>query len=171
MAVTRLKYWPTLYSMVMPIPPCSWIAPWPTMRPERPICTLAAEIALRRSLASGSATIIVASIAMLQHLEAADRHAELFARAQIVEGQFVHRRHGAHRLGAERRHGFVGNALDHRVGGARLPEHGVGAGLHVGERHVGGTHAVDGRIVAVGDAGRASVDDEEGEAVAIAPVA
>src|SRR6516164_102057 len=66
MAVTRLKYWPTLYSMVMPIPPCSWIAPWPTMRPERPICTLAAEIALRRSLASGSATIIVASIAMLR---------------------------------------------------------------------------------------------------------
>src|SRR6516162_3650359 len=44
----------------------SWIACWPTKRPERPICTLVAAIALRRSTTSASSAIIVASRHMLR---------------------------------------------------------------------------------------------------------
>jgi hypothetical protein len=35
--VMRLESWPTLYSIVMPMPPCNWIAFWPMCMPERPI--------------------------------------------------------------------------------------------------------------------------------------
>src|SRR5262249_44129668 len=52
--------------MVMPTPPWSWIACWPIKRPERPICTLAAVIALRRSAASASSASMVASMHMLR---------------------------------------------------------------------------------------------------------
>src|SRR6266702_128567 len=52
--------------MVMPMPPWSCTACWPTRRLDRPICTLAAAIVLWRSASFSSATIMVASIAMLR---------------------------------------------------------------------------------------------------------
>ena len=62
--------------------------------------------------------------AMLQHLEAADGDAELLARFHVVDRGLVHGRHGADRLGAQRRDRLVGDALDQRKGGAGLAERG-----------------------------------------------
>ena len=121
------------------MPPWSWIACWPMKRPERPICTLAAAIALRRSAAfvllrhHGREHRHAARLlerdqhvdgAVLQHLERADRHAELLAGLEVLDGELVHLAHGADRLGAERRDRLVDHALDQRqrvVRGRRAP--------------------------------------------------
>ena len=51
---------------------------------------------------------------MLQGLEAADRHAELFSRLQILDGGLEQFIHGADRLRAQRNAGLVDHALDQR---------------------------------------------------------
>src|SRR5215217_7937085 len=108
----------------MPTPPWSWIACWPMKRPERPIWTFAAAAALRRSAAFSSCAIMVANIAIegaehvgaavLQGLERADRHTELLAGLEVVDGEPVHLAHAADGLGAKRRDRLVDDALDER---------------------------------------------------------
>ena len=39
-SASRPARWPTAYSAVIPMPPCSWIASWPTRRPACPTTTL-----------------------------------------------------------------------------------------------------------------------------------
>ena len=68
---------------------------------------------------------------MLQHLEIADRHAELLALLQIVDGDLVHRAHRADRFGGERRDAGIDDLLDQRIGIAGLADDGVGADLDV----------------------------------------
>ena len=126
-----------LASMVMPMPPWIWIACWPMKRPDRPICTFAADMAWRRSRTSlvrrhhgrqhGHAARLLerdqhVGGAVLQHLEAADGNAELLARLHVVDGEFVHRCHGADRFGANRRHRHIGDLFDQREGRAGLAD-------------------------------------------------
>ena len=129
------------------------------MRPERPICTFAAErlapladIVLRRH--HGRQHRHAARLferdqhfggAVLQRLEVADGDAELLARLHIVDGGLVHRRHGADRFGGERGDRLVGDALDQREGGAGLADRGGGRNAHAGGGHFGGAFAVDRR--------------------------
>jgi hypothetical protein len=71
---------------------------------------------------------------VLQGLELADRHAELLARLEVLEGDFVERRHDADGLGAERGIGVVDRALDERQGAAGGSDQGLGADLHAVKR-------------------------------------
>src|SRR5205085_4177335 len=52
--IRRLKQWPTMYSSVMPMPPCSWIACAPTNRPLRPTSAFASSNSRRRTARSVS---------------------------------------------------------------------------------------------------------------------
>ena len=71
--------------------------------------------------------------AVLQGLEAADRHAELRAGLEIFDGglqRFIHR---ADRFGAQRDAGFVDHALDQRQAIFGIADRGIGADLDAGE--------------------------------------
>ena len=126
--------------MVMPMPPCSWIDCWPTNFADLPICTFAAATAVARSLASsksarhGREHRHAAGLfdgdehvggAVLQGLEAADRHAELFSRLQIFDGGFQQFVHQADGLGAHRGARFVDHALDQRQAVLGIADHGI----------------------------------------------
>ena len=50
--VSRLKLWATFISWVMPMPPCSWMASWPTWRQASDTLIFAADTTRRRSAAS-----------------------------------------------------------------------------------------------------------------------
>jgi hypothetical protein len=67
--------------------------------------------------------------AVLQGLELADRHAELLARLEVFEGDFVERGHDADGFGTERCVGLVDGALDQRQGATGRSEQGFGADL------------------------------------------
>ena len=79
---------------------------------------------------------------MLQHLEIADRHAELLALLEVVDRDLVHRAHRADRFGGERRDAGIDHALDQRIGIAGLADHGVRADLDARQRDLGGAQAV-----------------------------
>ena len=104
---------------------------------------------------------------MLQCLEIADRHAELLARLQVLQSDFVQGRHDADRFGAERGIGVVERALDHRQRVAGCADQRVGADGDLGQLDVGGTSAVLCRIGAQRDAGGFGVDQEQGQPLAI----
>ncbi|MCY1227712.1 hypothetical protein D9M72_399980 [compost metagenome] len=68
---------------------------------------------------------------MLQHLEGADRHAELLALARIVDGVGQHARHGAIGFGRECDHGFVAQLFDQGKGLAFRADALAGRHLHI----------------------------------------
>jgi hypothetical protein len=103
--------------------------------------------------------------AMLQHLEIADRYAELLALLQVVDCELVHGAHRADRFGGERRDRDIGHLLDQRERVAGLADHGVGADLDIGERHFRGPQSVHRGIAAPRDAGRRRVDEKQSDAV------
>jgi hypothetical protein len=105
--------------------------------------------------------------AVLQGLELADRRAELLARLQVVERDFVERGHDADGFGAERGVGVIDGALDQRQGAAGGADQGLGADLHCVEAEVRGARAVLGRVAAQAQSGRLGVDQEEREARAV----
>ena len=90
--------------------------------------------------------------AVLQGLEAADRHAELLSRLEIFDGGLQRFIHHADRFGAQRGAGLVDHALDQRKGVFGIADRGVAADLNAGEGDVGGMQAVLGRIALSGDA-------------------
>ena len=81
--------------------------------------------------------------AVLQHLERADRAAELLAGLQVFQRQVLHRLHRADRLGAQRGDGFVDDVLDQRQG--VVADQVVGADADVGQGQFRGALAVLGR--------------------------
>ena len=84
---------------------------------------------------------------VLQHLEAADRHAELLARAQKIDRHFVHRGHGADGFRGKRRDRLMHHPLDRRERLAGLADRGVGPNLHALKRHFRRPQAVH-RLIA-----------------------
>ena len=96
---------------------------------DLPICTFAAAIAVARSFASSKSDAMVANIdmlaglldgnehvggAVLQGLEAADRHAELGAGLEVFDGSFERFIDDADGFRAHRGAGLVDHALDQR---------------------------------------------------------
>src|SRR5258708_7847460 len=109
--------------------------------------------------------------AVLQHLELADRHAELLARLDVLERGGVDRIHAAGGLGAERHDGSRDRVLDHREGAIDLAQHRVGADRDLVEGELGGTLRVLRRVVTPREAFRLAVDDEQGEPLLLARAA
>ncbi len=106
--------------------------------------------------------------AVLQHLERPDRPAELLAGFQVFQRQVLHRLHRADRLGAERGDRLVDHVLDQRQ--RVVAEQVVGGDTGVGQGQFRGALAVLGRVAAAGDAGRGGIDQEQADAVAVAPL-
>ena len=109
--------------------------------------------------------------AVLQHLERADRHAELLARLEVIDGQLVQGRHGAHRLGRERGDRLVDHALQHGQALVGPGQHRSGPTRTADSVDVGGAHAVLGGIAAPGEAVGLGIDQEQADAAAIAAAA
>ncbi|MCY1293848.1 hypothetical protein D9M68_753440 [compost metagenome] len=105
---------------------------------------------------------------MLQHLEGADRHAELLALAGVVDGVGQHARHRAVGFRGQRDHGLVAQPLDQREGLAFGADALAGRHLYVVEPHLGCARAVEGGIFAQGHAGRVACDPEQADAPAVA---
>ena len=133
------------------MPPCSCVACWPMNFAERPICALAAEIAWRARFGVGLARHHRRELhhaarllerhhhvggAVLQGLERADRHAELFARLQIFGRDLDRLAHRADGLGAKRRDRLVERRLQRGRGAFGIAEHVLGPDAHVGEAHL-----------------------------------
>jgi len=72
---------------------------------------------------------------VLQHLEAADGHAELFACLEVFQCQLMQRAHRAHSLRTQGRNGDGGNAVDQIRPAIRLAEHRARGKLHAGQAH------------------------------------
>ena len=153
---------------------------------ERPICVLAAEIALPRSrgvlLARHHRRQIHHAArllerhdhvggAMLQRLERADRHAELLARLHVFDRHGERFAHRPDRFGRERGDRLVDDALDQRQRASRGAEHVLRPDAHVGKGDVGRALAVLGRVAAPRHARRVGVDEKEADPVAVAPAA
>ena len=103
--------------------------------------------------------------AVLQHLELADRHAELLAGLDVFQGRGVDRIHATRGLGTERHDGAVDRVLDHREGAVDLAQHSVGADRDLVEGGFRGAQRVLGRIVAARDALGLGIDEEERQAL------
>ena len=86
--------------------------------------------------------------AVLQDLEAADLAAELPTRLQVIDGKFVHRRHRADGLSAERRDRLVYDALDERQCRPWLAEYPFRADPYARERNLRGPQAILCRVAA-----------------------
>jgi hypothetical protein len=134
---------------------------------------------LARSAAFSSSLIMVASIAIeracssaismstgavLQHLEAADRHAELLALLEVVDRELVHRRHRADRLGGERRNA---SSTTRSTSGSAAPGSPSVASARRArrERHLGGTQPVLSDSRGSQRPARSRVDEEQRDAV------
>ncbi len=106
--------------------------------------------------------------AVLQHLELADRHAELLAGLAVFDSRVVQNLHGADGFGRKRRDAFVDDLFDQWQAVVRLTDQCVGAEGYVFKRHFGCAQTIDRRIVAARDALRFLVDDEDGDALLVA---
>ena len=106
--------------------------------------------------------------AVLQCLELANRLAELLARLEVFQRDFVQGRHDADGFGAERGIGVVDAAFDARKRVAGSTHQRVGADLHAGHFDVGGAGAVLRRIAAQREAGRTGVDQEQRQTLTVA---
>ena len=109
--------------------------------------------------------------AVLQGLELTDRHAELLAFLDVVQGLVAGHFHGAGGFRAQGDQRQVQSRFQSVEGLAFVAEQRVGADFHVLEGDVGGVQAVDGRVAAAADAVGAGVDDEGAEAVFVVAAA
>ena len=73
---------------------------------------------------------------MLQRLEFADGHPELFAGFQVVQRRLVQRRHDAHRLGAERCDGPSTARSMMPSASPRRADHGILLDFHILELEI-----------------------------------
>ena len=89
---------------------------------------------------------------MLQDLEVGDGLAELLALLGVGDGRLVEDLEAADGFGAERGDGVVDDLLDQRQAAIDLADHGVGADGDVLEIDFRRAQAIDGGIVARGDA-------------------
>ena len=147
--------------MVMPMPPCSCTASWPTIRQERLTCTFTAESAAARSVAvlgldhhrrigRHRAGLLQryqhVDGAVLQHLEVADRRAELLACLEVLDGEPVQRIHDADGFGSQRRDGEFGDAFEDRQTAVERADEVSLADIHARQRDVGRATAILRRI-------------------------
>ncbi len=160
------------------MPPCSWMHSSATRVPMRPMVTLAADSARSRVDAIGvergggvdhrRAGLLdlqqQVGHAVLQRLEAADRHAELLAGAQVVERRILGHVHRADGFGAQRQHALADAVLDRRAGLALGTDQCIGAERHAGQREFRSAAAVDVRIAAQRHAGGAGRHQEQRDA-------
>ena len=103
--------------------------------------------------------------AVLQHLEFADRHAELLAGLGIFDRGVHQHAHRANGFGCMRRDGFVRHLLDELEAVIGRADE---CGWRILEGDFGGVQTVDGRIIARGDAFGLLVHDEDADALGIA---
>ena len=108
---------------------------------------------------------------MLHHLIRADRLAELFARPAVFQCHRVQRLHGADALRRGRRDAGLDHPLDQRQALADLTQHRIGADLHAGQRHLGGTLFVAHRVSAPRHTVRVRIHQEQRDAVGIVALA
>src|SRR5258708_1526778 len=101
--------------------------------------------------------------AMLERLERADRDAELLARLEVLDGELVHDRHRADRLGGERGDGEVDGARDDRQRLILRSEQRVLVELDGAEGDLGGTQPVDRRVTLNADTGLLWIDEKEAD--------
>ncbi len=106
---------------------------------------------------------------MLQRLELAERPPELLARLEVLVGQRLHPVHDADRFGGERRHAAPRRLLDQREAIADLADDRIGRHGDVVERDFRRPQAVDGAVGAAGNAPGVAVDEEERDALLVAP--
>ena len=106
--------------------------------------------------------------AVLQHLELADRHAELLAGLDVVERRGVDRVHAAGGLGAQRHDGTVDRLFHGREGVVDLAQHGVGADRDLVEGQFGSAQRILRRVIATAEALGLGVDDEQRQALGLA---
>jgi len=109
--------------------------------------------------------------AVLQHLELADRHAELLAGLDVFQRGRVDRIHAAGRLGAQRHDRAIDGFFD---GGERVvdrPQHRIGADRDLVEGQLRCPQRILGRVVAPRQALGLAVDQEEREALLVARAA
>ncbi len=109
--------------------------------------------------------------AVLEHLEAANRHAELLALTRIFNRHRVGDLHRSAGLGAQRGDGFIRHQLDQRQPCALFPDQGIGRDRHLFEIDFRRAAAIKGFVIAGDDAGGGFVDHEHRHASAVAPFA
>jgi hypothetical protein len=138
-------------SSVMPMPPCSWMAFWPTNRQARPICTLAAETALARSGAVAELDVghvghrdrlldwmNMSTMRCCSTWKEAIGCAELLALLGVLQRALVQPAQHAAGLGAGRRDRLVDHLLDQRQAFALRPIRASAGTRDVLEQHLGG---------------------------------
>src|SRR5437773_11017208 len=103
--------------------------------------------------------------AVLERLEAPDRHAELDARLQVVDRHLEGRAHAAQHLGGEADGGAVEDAGEERAAAADFAEHGVRLDAGVGQVEERRAPAVDAHLPLERHAGRVGADDERRDAL------
>ena len=108
---------------------------------------------------------------MLQALERADRHAELFSGLDVLDGFLERLIHQADRFRAQRATGIVDHALDQRETILGIADRRTRADFHAGERDVGGVQSVLGRVGFPGDAPGVGRHQEDADAASVAAVA
>ena len=108
---------------------------------------------------------------VLQHLELADRHTELLARLQVVEGQLAGFVHAAQRVSALRGDGAALLVTQRRERIADFAEQRVGADLNVVEEQLAALAPVDGRVHATANALSVRVDQEQADARLVTAIA
>ncbi len=106
--------------------------------------------------------------AMRQRLELADGLAELLARFGIFRGRIEQHLHRAASLGAMGGDGFVGHLLDQRKTVIDGSDGIGGRNFDILERDFRGAQAIDGRIIARGDAFGFFIDEENRNALVVA---
>ena len=102
--------------------------------------------------------------AMLQRLEAADRHAELYALLGVFDGFVLERLHDADGLGAHGERRFVDRRFERAVTGIGVTEQRVIADRDVRQREFCSLVAVDGCVVVDRHARRIRRDREQADA-------
>ena len=105
---------------------------------------------------------------MLQGLEAADRHPELLARLDVVQGAGKQRIHHAQRFAAQQTDAEVGRLIEHLAAGAEPTQQRRRRHRHVAELHRGRALAVERAVVAHGQARGVGGHHEQADAVDVA---
>jgi hypothetical protein len=161
------------------MPPCNWMHSSATRVPVRPIVYLAADRARSRvpgdRPSSAAAALITAERACsISSSRSAMRCCRAWKLpigtcrtacgcAGIRASSLLATVHRAHRLGAQREHATPTRARSWRSAPPSAPSRASGA-TRTGQRHFGGAAAVDGRIAAQPQAGRAGRHDEQRDA-------
>ena len=161
------------------MPPWIWTAFWPTNLQALPTLALAAETAdgafgavelQRRHQGDGDGLFDFhehVDEAVLEHLEVADRLAELLALLGVIERRGVEHAGQAAGFGADGGGGFIDDLFDERQGAAGGADDMFGADRDIFEIDFRGGRAIDGRVIAAGDALQVRRDQQQRHAALV----